>query len=105
MTTRPSSSDVSMFLISSKYGLKPKGDYDQPGVNPALAATKSLSKYGLKPKGDYDAIFRAKLEVYSSSKYGLKPKGDYDSACLKALLSTSNFSSKYGLKPKGDYDS
>ena len=54
MTTRPSSSDVSMFLISSKYGLKPKGDYDQPGVNPALAATKSLSKYGLKPKGDYD---------------------------------------------------
>ena len=40
----------------SKYGLKPKGDYDnQVSIpNESLANT---SKYGLKPKGDYDYLF------------------------------------------------
>ena len=42
-----------------------------------------MSKYGLKPKGDYDAVllWTEKMRTKNCvSKYGLKPKGDYDSS-------------------------
>ena len=45
----------------SKYGLKPKGDYDQR-EQPVSYGDRAMaaSKYGLKPKGDYDTFHFSK---------------------------------------------
>ncbi len=45
-----------------------------------------LSKYGLKPKGDYDGDYVAQNTLLGfASKYGLKPKGDYDDSPLHSV--------------------
>ena len=43
------------WVWTSKYGLKPKGDYDFR-LPASIQSLSQLSKYGLKPKGDYDGI-------------------------------------------------
>ena len=45
------------------------------------------SKYGLKPKGDYDKINLSEIRIMlEESKYGLKPKGDYDFLMISAVF-------------------
>ena len=43
-----------LLRFGSKYGLKPKGDYDPRLEQGVLFWAIRPSKYGLKPKGDYD---------------------------------------------------
>ena len=74
-------------------------DARQPGFYPRI----QLSKYGLKPKGDYDIFDLSVTAAALMSKYGLKPKGDYDFQVMRHAP-RNYLPSKYGLKPKGDYD-